>query len=127
MEESLNGNTSDETPPFPPLPSPSPSFIPEYNWLLSRNAEYSSNQLNQNQCLLEYDFTTSLVSVNITTCSPDMTSKKVAELNSVLLADFHKLLKKYQAVRKIVRILTVSVFAFVIIFFIEKFRNIKQE
>ena len=37
-----------------------------------------------------------------------MTSKKVAELNSVLLADFHKLLKKYQAVRKIVRILTVS-------------------
>ena len=41
-------------------------------------------------------------------CSPETTSKKVAELNSVLLADFHKLLKKYQAVRKIVRNLTVS-------------------
>ena len=52
-----------------------------------------------------------------------MTSKKVAELNSVLLADFHKLLKKYQAVRKIVRILTVSVLAFVIIFFRGQFRH----
>ena len=61
--------------------------------------------------LLAYDCMTSLVSVFLP-CSPDMTSKKVAELNSVLLADFHKLLKKYQAVRKIVRILTVSMFAF---------------
>ena len=39
--------------------------------------------------------------------SPDVTSKKVAELNSVLFADFHRILKKYQAVRKIVRSLTV--------------------
>ena len=38
---------------------------------------------------------------------PDVTSKKVAELNSVLFADFHRILKKYQAVRKIVRSLTV--------------------
>ena len=36
-----------------------------------------------------------------------MTSKKVAELNSVLFADFHRLLKKYQAVRKILRSLAV--------------------
>ena len=67
---------------------------------------------------------TSLVSVYILPAPhPDMTSKKVAELNSVLLADFHKLLKKYQAVRKIVRILTVSVLAFVIIFFGGQFRH----
>ena len=41
------------------------------------------------------------------TISPDVTSKKVAELNSVLFADFHRILKKYQAVRKIVRSLAV--------------------
>lgn len=37
-----------------------------------------------------------------------VTSKKVAELNSVLFADFHRILKKYQAVRKIVCSLTGS-------------------
>ena len=44
---------------------------------------------------------------------PALTSKAVSEENTVLVNDLYRLIKKYQAIRNIVRTLVVRLFTFV--------------